>query len=200
MIEGLQGNLISVGEGQLLVEVGGISLSLQAPSGVCEAMRRLLSTPGGSPEVRLFTHLRVLPDSWQLYGFQDEAQRRIFRVLLGIPGIGPRLAMSLLSHLSWQEICAAIEAGDHACFQAVPGIGKRTAARIVVELAGKVESGGGVPELPAAGSAAADAVDTLAALGLGRAESLRLIRRVVAEGVPAETTAALVTAALERRK
>lgn len=199
MIDSIRGRLVSVGGGQLIVDVGGLSLNLQAPGGVCDAMNRLLLNTGDAPEVRLFTHLLVRPESWQLFGFRDTAQREIFRALLGIPGIGPRLAMSLLSHLSWQEIQAAVAAHDQARFQAVPGIGKRTAARIVVELSGKIE-GGGDARAPAPGSPAADALDALVALGVGRAEAANLVRSAAAQDDSGKDTAALVAAALKHRR
>jgi Holliday junction DNA helicase RuvA len=198
MIERVRGKLVGTGDGEAVVEVGGFSLRLQVPSGLSASLSRLSASPGGEAEVELATHLRVLPDSWQLYGFRDSAERDVFRVLLGIPGIGPRLAMSLLSHLSWQAIRSAVEAKDHARFQAVPGIGKRTAARIVVELAGKLA--GEIPlSAPETGTPAADAVAALVALGIGRGEATTLVRGVLERGDPDQDSAELIAAALQRR-
>jgi Holliday junction DNA helicase RuvA len=198
MIERVRGRLVATGDGQAVIEVGGLSLSFQVPVGLSASLSRLSQSPGGGAEVELATHLRVLPDSWQLYGFQDAAERDVFRILLGIPGIGPRLAMSLLSHLSWQDIRAAVEAKDQGRFQAVPGIGKRTAARIVVELSGKL-AGEDPLRAPETGTPAADAVAALVALGIGRSEASSLVRGVLEQGDPGEDSAALIAAALKRR-
>ncbi len=198
MIEAVRGKLVSVDDGRVVIEAGGVSLSLQAPAGVCDALGRLQLNLADPPEVRLSAHLLIRPDSWQLFGFRDAGERDVFRVLLGIPGIGPRLALSLLSHLTWDQMCEAVAANDAQRFQSVPGIGKRTAARVVVELSGKIERReviGGPPP----GSPQADAADALVALGVGRAEAAALVRaEAAASDVPLET-AALVASALRRR-
>jgi len=197
MIDGVRGLLISAKDDSVIVETGGFSLAILVPVPVCNTMNQLLTAPGSSPEVTLSTHLSVRPESWQLYGFRDSAQRNLFRILLGIPGIGPRLALSLLSHLNWQEMRAAIEGGDHSRFLAVPGIGKRTAARIIVELSGKIE-GGPESELPA-GDGVIDAADALCALGVPRSEALNLVRVIVQETGPTDDSSSLVAEALRRR-
>ena len=169
-----------------------MGLRIQVPTG-------LMADLSGAGEVELATHLRVLPESWQLFGFVDAAQRDIFRTLLGIPGIGPRLALSLLSHLSWQEICQAVSVQDHGRFQTVPGIGKRTAARIVVELAGKIDSPGLPVAAGAQSSPESEAVAALVALGVSQVEAARLVRQAAAAVGSVEDVGTLIAAALQRR-
>lgn len=209
MIEGLRGRLLEVATDHVVIEVAGLSLRVQAPAGVCAELGRLELASADAAEVRLATHLIVREDSWQLFGFRDVAQRDVFRVLIGVTGIGPRLALALLSHLKLPELVAAVESNDQLRFQAVPGIGKRTAARIAVELAGKLSAVRGVAQLlgearlgadPGSGrGAAADAAAALVALGLGPSEAAGLVQAVTAvEGAPA-TTAAILAAALAQR-
>ena len=197
MIEGIRGTLKAVKEDRVIIETGGFSLGILVPAPVSDTMNQLRATSGSSPEVSLSTHLIVRAESWQLYGFRDDAQRNVFRILLGIPGIGPRLALSLLSHLSWQEIQVAVEEQNQGRFQAVPGIGKRTAARIVVELAGKIESSGETM-LPG-GEGVLDAVDALSALGVPRSEATSLVRSILQESGSGTDTSSLVAEALRRR-
>jgi Holliday junction DNA helicase RuvA len=199
VIEAIRGRLVQVAAGFVVVDLGALTLRLQVPAGVCDALGRLEISAAAPADVHLVTHLIVRPEGWQLFGFRDTSQREIFRVLIGLPGIGPRLALSLLSHLSSAELAAAVEAGDLARIQAVPGIGRRTAARIVTELAGKLQLAADTAAGPPAGSAAADAVDALTALGLPRTEALALVRAVGRGPDAPNDTAGLVRAALGRR-
>jgi holliday junction DNA helicase RuvA len=200
VIERIRGRLTHVAADHVIVEVAGLALRVQAPAGVCAELARLELTSADAAEVRLATHLLVREDNWQLFGFREEAQRDAFRVLIGITGIGPRLAMSLLSHMTLAELAQAVESNDQLRFQSVPGIGKRMAARIAVELAGKLRGPTGAAALTAgAGAATTDAADALVALGLSPSEAASLVRAVVrGEDAPTET-ARIVAAALSRR-
>jgi holliday junction DNA helicase RuvA len=198
MIEAIRGRLVAAMEEHVVVEAGGLSYRLECPRGVCEALGQLLVGAGETPEVRLHVHVVIRPEQWLLFGFRDPAQRAVFRALLGIPGIGPKLALGLLSHMSWQEMCAAVGRQDVARFQSVPGIGKRTAARIVVELAGKLEQPpGGEP--PSVGRPAGDATDALVALGIARPEATELIAAVQRSSDQELDTSTLIALALKRR-
>jgi Holliday junction DNA helicase RuvA len=208
VIEGLRGRLLEVAADHVVIEVAGLSLRVQAPVGVCAELGRLEIASADAAEVRLATHLIVREDNWQLFGFREVAQRDVFRVLIGITGIGPRLALSLLSHLSLSDLVAAVESNDQLRFQAVPGIGKRTAARIAVELAGKLSAVPGVVGLPreagggagvGPGGAAADAAAALVALGLAPSEAAGLVRAVGSCAEAPRTTAGILSAALARR-
>ncbi|MBV9311674.1 MAG: Holliday junction branch migration protein RuvA [Solirubrobacterales bacterium] len=100
----------------------------------------LSSVPAVGSEVQLHTHLVVRDDALQLYGFATEQERELFLMLIGIQAVGPKVALALLSAGPPHELLASVAAGDSARLQAVPGIGKRTAERIVVELREKVET------------------------------------------------------------
>ncbi|MBM3316248.1 MAG: Holliday junction branch migration protein RuvA [Candidatus Eisenbacteria bacterium] len=200
MIERVRGRLVGVDAEGLVVELGGLSLRLLVPRGVLADMASLSEGTGAPPAVSLATHMLVRPESWQLFGFAGEEQRDLFRTLLGVTGIGPRLALSLLSHLSREEIAAAAEARDARAFQRVPGVGKRTAERIAVELAGKLAPAGPGPAPGGRRSVGEDAIDALLALGVAPAEASALVRAALrADPQPAET-GDLVAAALRVRR
>jgi Holliday junction DNA helicase RuvA len=198
MIDAVRGRLVGLDAEGLSLDVGGVTLRLLAPGGVLRQLGPLEDSTGGPPVVRLHTHLIVRPDAWLLFGFLDPQERQLFRVLLGIPGIGPRLALSLLSHLTREDIQAAVAARDARRFESVPGVGKRTAARVLLELTGKLAQT--PPAAPPRGAGpVADAADALVALGLSRAEADALVRAAAHEtGAEAEADQ-LVAAALRRR-
>lgn len=198
MIEQIRGTLIEVRDDSLVIEVGGLALVLQVPSGVSNTMQQVLLTGSSAPEVSLATFLLVRPESWQLFGFHDVSQRDAFKICLGIPGVGPKLAISILSHLTLQEIQTAVAEQNLALFQAVPGIGKRTAGRIIVELSGKIGASGGYG-MPV-DSVAVDAVDALVALGVPNQEAMTLVRAIISDSGGVGKPAGLVAEALRRRR
>jgi holliday junction DNA helicase RuvA len=122
----------------VVVECGGVGYRLAVSA---ETLRRVPAV--GNP-VTLHTHLVVRDDALALYGFASEEERELFLMLLGVQSVGPKVALAVLSGGPPRELLAALAAGDSARFQAVPGIGKRTAERIIVELREKV--GAGLPE------------------------------------------------------
>jgi len=200
VIESIRGRVTRVAADHVIVEVAGLALRVQAPAGVCAELGRLELASADAAEVTLATHLLIRADNWQLFGFREEAQRNAFRVLIGITGIGPRLALSLLSHLTLPELVAAAESNDQRRFQMVPGIGKRMAARIAVELAGKLGAAPGPAGLIAgAGTAATDATDALVALGLAPSEAASLVQAITGGADAPADTAGIVAAALSRR-
>ena len=116
----------------VVIECGGVGYRL-AVSG--ETLRHV---PAIGNEILLHTHLAVRDDALQLYGFATEEERELFLLLLGVQSVGPKVALAVLSAGPPRDLVAALAAGDGARFQAVPGIGKRTAERIIVELREKV--------------------------------------------------------------
>lgn len=204
MIESIRGELITCDEEGATLLVGGVGLRLAVPRPHALRLQALAADGGARPEIELATHLIVRPDQWQLYGFAAAAERDLFRILLGIPGVGPRVALSLLSHVTGESIARAVSERDAGVFQAVPGIGKRTAERIVVELQGRFAppplAAEGTPRMEVPEQAAArDAVDALIALGVGRSEAISLVTATASAGAPEASAAALVAAALRRR-
>jgi holliday junction DNA helicase RuvA len=115
----------------LVLDVGGVGYLVSATPSV-------LRRADGVPEVTVETYLHVREDALQLYGFADTAERSLFVQLLGVSGIGPKVALAVVSSASPEELQRAIALNDSARFQAIPGIGKKTAERIVLELEGSI--------------------------------------------------------------
>jgi Holliday junction DNA helicase RuvA len=118
--------------GEVVVEAAGVGYKLAVSA---ETLR---DVPSDGEEGMLWTHLVIRDDSMQLYGFASLEERELFLMLIGVQGVGPKVALAVLSGGSPRELLNAIASGDSARFQAVPGIGKRTAERIIVELRDKV--------------------------------------------------------------
>jgi Holliday junction DNA helicase RuvA len=156
----------------------------------------------GEP-VRLWTHLAVREDAWTLYGFLDPGEREMFRLLQTVSGVGPKVAMGMLSKAGANEIAACLRGGDEVALAKLPGIGKKSAARLVVEL------GNRLPELPqgaAAGGAGGvrskgimDALSVLGAMGLAPGQAEQALQRArQADPAVIEDTEAWVRAALRQ--
>src|SRR5918911_3696683 len=128
MIASIRGTLLSIGVDHVIVETGGIGLLVYAPRNVLGALGEIGS------EVRLYTHLHIREDLLALYGFATSDQRHLFETLLGVSGVGPKVALSMLSSAAPDELRVAISSGDTAKLARVPGIGKKTAERLVLEL------------------------------------------------------------------
>jgi len=177
----LRGEIVSRRPDSVIVACGGVGYRLAVSAQTLAAV-----APVGS-EVALHTHLIVRDDALQLYGFASEEERELFLMLLGVQSVGPKVALAVLGAGSAAELYAAIAAGDSARFQAVPGIGKRTAERIIVELREKVgESlGEGIIARRVADAAPRQvAREGLLELGFAPAEVERLLAD--AEGATAE--------------
>lgn len=185
MIGRLRGILVSKQPPWLLVEVGGVGYELEAP------MSTIYDLPTTGKEVVLLTHYAVKEDSVALYGFLHEAERTLFRNLQKVSGIGAKIALSVLSGVSTGDFARLVHAGDVAALTKIPGIGKKTAERIVVELRDRVD--GASVSLPGSATttgapldAAGEATVALQQLGYKPAEVTRLVQKVAAEGDSAE--------------
>ena len=185
MIGRLRGVLVSKQPPWLLVEVGGVGYELEAP------MSTIYDLPPTGKEVILLTHYAVKEDSVALYGFLHEAERALFRNLQKVSGIGAKIALSVLSGVSTNDFARLVQAGDVVALTKIPGIGKKTAERMVVELRDRVD--GLAVSLPgAAGKGAApldpagEATVALQQLGYKPAEVTRLVQKVAADGDNAE--------------
>jgi Holliday junction DNA helicase RuvA len=160
----------------LVLDVGGVGYLVQAtPSALRHA--------AGGGEVTLETYLHVREDALQLYGFAEPAERELFELLLGVSGVGPKVALAIVSGSPPAELRRAIALDDTARFEAIPGIGRKTAQRVVLEL--KEKLGSGVPE--AAGSAPhVVARDALVELGYSVADAERALADVELDLPPEE--------------
>jgi holliday junction DNA helicase RuvA len=132
VIASVRGTVISRLPGEAVVEAAGVGYRLSISSETMSAL------PRAGEQATLLTHLILRDDGMHLYGFASEAERELFLMLIGVQGVGPKVALAVLSGGAPRELLNAIASGDTARFQAVPGIGKRTAERIIVELREKV--------------------------------------------------------------
>jgi Holliday junction DNA helicase RuvA len=184
MIGRLKGTLIHKSPPWLVVDVHGVGYELEAP------MSTFYDLPDVGREVFLFTHHAQKEDSVSLYGFLTEAERRLFRDVQKVSGIGAKIALAVLSGVSVGEFARLVQAGDVAALTRIPGIGKKTAERMIVELrdrAADLGAGpvGGPTGLP--GDPLSEATTALQALGYKPAEAERMARAARADGDAAET-------------
>ena len=182
MIGRLKGILVSKQPPWLVVDVGGVGYELEAP------MSTVFDLPETGREVALFTHYAVKEDTVALYGFLRENERVLFRTIQKVSGIGAKIALAVLSGASTDEFARLVQAGDIAALTRIPGIGKKTAERIVVELRDRVD---GIAAVPGAGMAAprdaqSEAVVALQQLGYKPAEAARLAKDAATDGDSAE--------------
>ncbi len=185
MIGRLRGVLVSKQPPWLLVEVGGVGYELEAP------MSTIYDLPGKGKEVILLTHYAQKEDSVALYGVLQEAERALFRNLQKVSGIGAKIALAVLSGVSTNDFARLVHAGDVVALTKIPGIGKKTAERIVVELRDRVDGmATSLPGSTATGApldASGEATVALQQLGYKPAEVTRLVQKVAADGDNAET-------------
>jgi Holliday junction DNA helicase RuvA len=131
MIARLRGRPAGAGADWLVLDVGGVGYRLSATP-------RAIQKADAAPEVALETHLHVREDALQLYGFADAGERELFELLLGVNGVGPKVALAIVSGYSPSELRRAIVREDAALFETIPGIGRKTAQRVVLELKEKI--------------------------------------------------------------
>jgi Holliday junction DNA helicase RuvA len=197
MIGRLRGEIVYKKPPQLMLDVGGVGYEVEAP------MSTFYSLPEAGAKVTLLTHLAIRDDAHVLYGFAKEGERELFRALLKVNGVGAKMALGILSGMNAEEFARCIQAADSAALVRLPGVGKKTAERLIVEMRDRVEhlqvaTGAAVSLAPAAvpqrETPASEAVSALVALGYKPAEAERMIRRVEAPGLNSEE---LIRAALK---
>jgi len=185
MIGRLRGTLISKQPPSLLIEVGGVGYDVDAP------MSTIYDLPATGKEVVLLTHYAVKEDGVSLYGFLREAERAMFRHLLKVSGIGAKIALAVLSGVATDELSRLVHAGDVVALTKIPGIGKKTAERMVVELRDRVDAVGVRLPASAVGEAApadpvSEATVALQQLGYKPVEASRLVQKAASDGDTAE--------------
>lgn len=185
MISRLSGILVEKDPPNLVIDVGGVGYEVQAPMSV------FYDLPDTGQAIVMLTHMQVSQDHQTLYGFRSSSERTLFRQLLKISGIGAKLALTILSGASGDELARYVSDGDTASLTRLPGIGKKTAERIIIELRDKLE---GLPvTLPAGAtpgsvgsSAVSEASNALRALGYKTAEVAHMVRNVAEADMNAE--------------
>lgn len=196
MISSVRGEVLEIGLDHAVVEVGGVGLAVHATPATLAGLRR-----GG--QGRLATALVVREDSLTLYGFADAAERELFTLLTTVSGVGPRIALATLAVLDPDTLRAALADGDVATLTRVPGIGRKGAERLVVELRDKVARPVPAPALPAPAGVRPpgreQVVEALVGLGFTLRPAEQAVDAVLAaNGVDAADTSALLRAALTR--
>ncbi len=171
MIGRIAGTLLAKNPPQILIDVGGVGYELDVP------MSTFYNLPADGERVALVTHLVVREDAHLLFGFLTEAERALFRQLLKISGIGARIALAVLSGMSVTELSQAVALQEAGRLTKIPGIGKKTAERLLLELKGKLPAGGLAAAKVGAGGtvapdAASDILNALLALGYSEREAL----------------------------
>jgi len=169
MIASLKGRLDSLGGDWAVISVGGIGYQVHMPTSTMS----VLGTMGA--EVKLYTHLQVREDNLALYGFKTAEELALFQTLIGVSGLGPRLALAMLSAMDAEKLVTAIATGSIDLLTSIPGIGKKVANRIVLELKEKI--GSECITAPAAGMVrdSADVLAALVSLGYSVAEANRAV-------------------------
>ncbi|HKT71703.1 MAG TPA: Holliday junction branch migration protein RuvA [Steroidobacteraceae bacterium] len=191
MIGSVRGKIASKTPPQLTVDVGGLGYELEAP------MSTYFILPGLGEEVHLLTHLVVREDAHILYAFATEAERRLFRSLIKVSGVGPKIALALLSGISVDAFAQCVQNEDVAALTRVPGIGRKTAERLVVEMRDRLAAAEGAvgPTIDAPpASPETEAFGALVALGYRPAEATRLLKSV---GAGTHSTEELIRRALQ---
>jgi Holliday junction DNA helicase RuvA len=174
MIGRLEGRLLEKSPPTLLVDVGGVGYEVDVP------MSTFYQLPAISERVVLLTHLAIREDAHQLYGFASAAERMAFRELIKISGVGARTALSVLSGLSVTELAQAITLQESGRLTRIPGIGKKTAERLLLELKGKLGAELGSSPSAVAGDNSADVMRALLALGYNEREANAAVRQLPA--------------------
>ena len=180
MIAQISGTLIQKSAGEIVVDVHGVGYQIFIPLNVFYQMPEI----GARVSLQIYTHVRE--DALQLYGFRDDLEKQIFLLLTGVSGIGPRLAINILSGIPADELAQALREGDQVRLVGIPGVGKKLAERMIVELKEKLMS------LPAAAASQKpmerdsqlmqDAVSALVNLGYRKAEAENNVRAVMEAG------------------
>lgn len=181
MIGRLSGTLLEKMPPRVLVDVNGVGYEVDVP------MSTFCNLPAENNKIVLLTHMVVREDAQLLYGFSTEAERSAFRALVKVSGIGPRIALALLSGMNAADLAAAVESGSTSLLTRIPGIGKKTAERLVLELKGKLSAIGAGAVMPA-DSRAVDILGALVALGYSEREAQAAVKAIdpdvsVSEGI-----------------
>ena len=199
MIGSVRGRIAAKTPPQLMVEVGGLGYELEAP------MSTFFHLPAVGQEVSLLTHLVVREDAHVLYAFATESERRLFRSLIKVSGVGPKIALALLSGISVEAFSRCVVNEDITALTKVPGIGRKTAERLVVEMRDRLGDpaassdgaggalGGGVP-VPVSANPESEAYAALVSLGYRPAEATRLLKAI---GPGTHSTEELIRRALQ---
>lgn len=173
MISFLEGEVVQKGATSVVLAVGGVGYDVSVPTSVVSRL------PPVGASARVHTRMVVRDDSMTLYGFSTTDERELFDLLTGVTGVGPKVGLSFLSAMSADSLRRAVIAGDADALTVVPGVGKKVAQRVVVDLRDRL---GGEAELPSEGGPIVDVREALVSLGLTPHEAAEATRDVDADG------------------
>ena len=180
MIAHLRGRLFHKQPGQAIVEASGVGYDVTISIPTFSAL------PSEGAEVSLYIHTQVREDALALFGFLAQSEKKLFERLITVSGVGPKLAVTILSGLNAEQTVTAIRSQDHAMLTRIPGVGKRLAERLVVELKDKLEDLSTAPaNVVSAGPAADDVLSALTNLGYQRAAAQKAIESAVTKDAAA---------------
>ncbi|HEX6549884.1 MAG TPA: Holliday junction branch migration protein RuvA [Gammaproteobacteria bacterium] len=172
MIGFLRGKLVRKQPPLLVLDVHGVGYEVEAP------MSTFYDLPDAGADIMLHTHLIVREDAHILFGFPTETERRLFRSLIRVNGVGPRLALTILSGISAEAFARCVRDNDSAALTRLPGIGKKTAERLVVEMRDRLDQAQGESGSSAAGTPREEALAALIALGYKPPEASRMLQGI----------------------
>ncbi|MCX5993116.1 MAG: Holliday junction branch migration protein RuvA [Chloroflexi bacterium] len=194
MIAAVEGTLVSRGTNTVTVKAGPVSLQINVPGSLISR----LGHPGST--VLLHTHLHVREDIIALYGFATGQERALFEQLITVSGIGPKVALALLTALSADQIASGIISGNADLLSQVPGIGKKTAARVILDLKGKLEKGWEGEIITAVTDSDSDALAALTGLGYSIREAMQALSAIAqTEGMSVEDRVRLALQQLAKK-
>jgi holliday junction DNA helicase RuvA len=173
----LHGRIAAKTAPAVTLDVGGVGYELEAP------MSTFLNLPAVGETVHLITHLVVREDAHILYGFATEEERRLFRNLLKVSGVGPKIALGVLSGMSVEGFARCVLAEEVSTLTRIPGVGRKTAERLIIEMRDRVQTpaaSSGLPATSATGDPQSEAFDALVALQYKPAEATRLLKGIAA--------------------
>lgn len=180
MIAHISGTLAQKIPGEVVIDVAGVGYQIFIPLNVFYRLPEI----GAQLSLQIYTHVRE--DALQLFGFQDIGDKQLFLLLLGVSGIGPKLAVNILSGIATDELSRALKEGDQVRLMAIPGVGRKLAERMIVELKDKFASlaptGPESAKIEGGSQLLSDAVSALVNLGYKRPEAEKIVREVLRRG------------------
>jgi holliday junction DNA helicase RuvA len=171
MIATLHGEITQIEANALIVETGGVGLRVFVPNPLRERMQT-------GETIFLFTHLVVREDDWKLYGFETQADREFFNTLLGVDGVGPRTALAVLSTLDLDTVQRAVFSEEPDLLSRVPGVGKKTAQKMVLYLQDRLKPVSGLEKIAAMSDSDSDVLSALTTLGYSVVEAQTAIQSI----------------------
>jgi Holliday junction DNA helicase RuvA len=171
MIATIRGEITQVEDNAIIIETGGIGLRVFVPKPLRERMK-------AGEAIFLFTHLVVREDDWKLFGFESQADRELFTILLGVDGVGPRTALAVLSTLNLDTVQRAVYTDEPDLLSRVPGVGKKTAQKMVLYLHDRLKPISGLEKIASMSDSDAEVLAALTALGYSVVEAQTAIQSI----------------------